>query len=606
MKCYNCGADLTDDTIFCSYCGVKLESAPDNISQHSDENAVFDVNIRTSNDYQNNESNIEKAEIKRDQPTVPNEESFVNKGKAFINNFWDSLDLFCKIAAISIIVVALFLLVSVGSGKELPIFLSIVQLTGIISALLIHKDSIKLNNKWVKYIVLGVSILLTISTLMSFSVGTKNANKTAEKVITNTNQTEEQAIVPVNSPYGHDDCIDKDYSAIKTDFELSGFTNISTESVEDLNYTESNKLYSIESISINGNTNFTKDQAFEKDDKVIIRYHEYRQCNVKINIEFIENWIFNKYDVKILLDDNNLDTLSHGIDKTLDFSVVPGEHIISFVSTNSSTVKGEMSLTIDCDLEAAYKIYCNTDDISVELLYVDRLTELSENEVKMDKPASDYCYKNYKETEYSLKTLGFTNIEFNVLYDIVFGLTTEGSVDSVSIDGNNDFKRGDVFSQDAHIIITYHMKEDSDPNKPKENVTTSVGTEEAKNVPYSNNDRETAKNGDTGVFSYKSSEMAYDIYWIIDFDEGYVYYFTDGNGDETCDRLKIESGTLNDKVTITYHDGDEEWSNYLHFHYVDHPETLIMVDNNGFEYKYLSTNLEQALKIKDSKRIKDY
>lgn len=469
MKCYNCGADLTDDTVFCSYCGVKLESDTDSISQHSDENIVSDENIQTSNNQQNNESNIKNTEIKRDQSTAQNEESYVNIGKAFISNFWHSLDLFCKIAAISIIVAALLLLVSVGTGKGLPIFLSIVQLAGIISALLIHKDSIKLNNKWVKYIVLGVSILLTISTLMSFSSGTKNTNNVTEKANTNTNQTEEQVIVPVNSPYGYDDCIDKDYSAIKTDFELSGFTNISTESVEDLNYSESDKLYTIESISINGNTDFTKDQEFEIDDKVIIRYHEYRPCNVKINIEFTGNWIFNKYDVNVLLDDDKLDTLSHGTDNTLDFSVVPGEHIISFVSTDSSTVKGEMSLTIDCDLEAAYKIYCNTDDISVESLYIDRFTELSENEVKMDKPVSDYLYKNYKEAEDSLKTLGFTNIEFNVLYDIVFGLTTEGSVDSVSIDGNNDFKRGDVFSKDAHIIITYHMKEEDDPNKQKDN-----------------------------------------------------------------------------------------------------------------------------------------
>ena len=125
-------------------------------------------------------------------------------------------------------------------------------------------------------------------------------------------------------------------------------------------------------------------------------------------------------------------------------------------------------------------------------------------------------------------------------------------------------------------------------------------------VFYSTNDYETAKKGNTGVFSYRDRGGSYDIYWIIDFDEGYVYYFTDGNGESFCDRLKIESGTLNDKITITYHDGGDTWSYKLHFKYVNHPETLIMVDQNGFEWEYSTTDLDDALGIRNTKTIKDY
>lgn len=112
---------------------------------------------------------------------------------------------------------------------------------------------------------------------------------------------------------------------------------------------------------------------------------------------------------------------------------------------------------------------------------------------------------------------------------------------------------------------------------------------------YSSNDYETAKKGNVGVFSYISRGASYDIYWIIDFDEGYVYYFTDGNGETFCDRLKIESGDLNSNIIITYHDGGTEWSYKLHFNYVNHPETLIMVDEDGFEYEYSTTDLQDAL-----------
>ncbi len=383
------------------------------------------------------------------------------------------------------------------------------------------------------------------------------------------------------------------------------------------------------------------------------------------------NLILSKYDVDLLLNGIEKDTLEHGIDKDFEYSVLPGEYTITFESVESSSVKGEVSLTVDCDIEASYQISCHSDKVSVETIYVDRLTELAEGEVKLDVPASEYKYKNYTEVENALKTLGFTNIKHEVLYDIVLGWTEDGEVDSVSIAGNKDFKRGDVFASDAEVVITYHMPEDANPaNITMEKVASNyIGlnylevqqalkdlgftnieleestTEDASHnngevfvvnidgrsfdvgdvfspddrvcikyyvvvepqpVFYSSNDYETAKKGDTGVFSYKSAGKSYDIYWIIDFDKGYVYYFTEGNGESSCDRLKIESGTLNDKVIITYHDGGDEWSYSLHFNYINHPETLIMVDNDGFDYKYSTTSLDKALSLRDAKSIKDY
>lgn len=105
---------------------------------------------------------------------------------------------------------------------------------------------------------------------------------------------------------------------------------------------------------------------------------------------------------------------------------------------------------------------------------------------------------------------------------------------------------------------------------------SSATPEEPTSVSYSTNDYETAKNGNSGVFSYVNRGPSYDIYWIIDFDEGYVYYFTDGNGDEGCDKVKMESGDLNDVLIITYHDGGDTWSYSLHFHYKNQPSKLIM------------------------------
>ena len=144
--------------------------------------------------------------------------------------------------------------------------------------------------------------------------------------------------------------------------------------------------------------------------------------------------------------------------------------------------------------------------------------------------------------------------------------------------------------------------------KEMSNSTGSIEheSETARPLFYSTNDYETAQQGNTGVFSYRSEGGSYFIYWIIDFDEGYVYYFVEGNGNETCDRLKIESGDLNSRITITYHAGDEVWSEFLHFKYKNHPETLIWVDSDGFDYKFTTTDLDDALKLRDTKTITDY
>lgn len=135
---------------------------------------------------------------------------------------------------------------------------------------------------------------------------------------------------------------------------------------------------------------------------------------------------------------------------------------------------------------------------------------------------------------------------------------------------------------------------------------TGSSTPAGKSVIYSTNDFETAKKGNSGVFAYRSTGGTYYNYYIIDFDEGYVYFFSDGNGDAICDRLKIESGDLNDVLIITYHDGDYSWSEGLHFKWKNQPDILILQDSVGFEVKFVTTNLKDALKIREGKTIIDY
>jgi hypothetical protein len=198
------------------------------------------------------------------------------------------------------------------------------------------------------------------------------------------------------------------------------------------------------------------------------------------------------------------------------------------------------------------------------------------------------------EAETKLRNMGFSIFQYETL-DAGSNRDLDGKIGAVEIKswtlGNGDFSKGDKYDTDAIIVLwTYKY---SEPEKPSP-------------VYYSTNDYETAKNGNTGVFSYKNKSGSYDIYWIIDFNEGFVYWFTEGNGENVCDKVKIVSGDLNNKVTVTWYDGSDQWSWYLHFKYMNHPETLIVNDHNGFATEFAPTNLDDALQIRNTKSIKEY
>lgn len=585
MRCSKCGAELSEDTKFCSYCGNKVEMPPkqENVSEEDIPPISLDEQVQ---DFQN-------------QKEPP--KSLADRMREKASAKWGKLSTYGKIATVAIVVFALLFIVALLSEKTAATIIAVLQIALAVVAVLMHRGIIKIEQKkvWLKWLLLGIAALLTVLNVMSYSWEAENKNKPTS------NQTSDTSIaaVPVAAPYGAAECLEQDYTTIQAAFYAAGFTNIEAEKVEDLQATDVDKVNTIDAISVGGKTDFTKEQEFQSDDEVLIRYHGYAKCNVKIHVDFVPNLIFSKYDVNLLLNGIEEGTLTHGEDQDFEFSIDPGEYTLTFESAESSSVKGEVTLTVDCDIEASYKIACSSDKVSVETLYVDRLMELADGEVKLGVAASEYKHKNYEDVAAALKTLGFTNIKYEVLYDIVLGWTDDGEVESVSIADKTDFNRGDVFPADAEIVITYHMPEDDDPNKTTETIPAE---DDNRPVFYSTNDYETAKQGNSGVFSYKSTGGSYDIYWIIDFDEGYVYWFTDGNGDSTCDRLKIDSGTLNDKVIITYHDGSDEWSYSLHFKYVDHPETLIMVDNDGFDYKYATTDLNNAISIRDTKTINDY
>ena len=79
------------------------------------------------------------------------------------------------------------------------------------------------------------------------------------------------------------------------------------------------------------------------------------------------------------------------------------------------------------------------------------------DEVKLPFSASDLKGENYEQVVADLENAGFSDITVTKQEDLITGfLTKEGSVEKVSINGDSDYDKGDIFPEKAKVIVIYH------------------------------------------------------------------------------------------------------------------------------------------------------
>lgn len=88
---------------------------------------------------------------------------------------------------------------------------------------------------------------------------------------------------------------------------------------------------------------------------------------------------------------------------------------------------------------------------------MEELNKPDEDEVKVPFSAKDLEGENYEEVIWDLENAGFLEIITKEKQDLMTGfLVKDGSVDKVSINGDSEFDEGDVFSEEAKVVVTYH------------------------------------------------------------------------------------------------------------------------------------------------------
>ena len=205
-----------------------------------------------------------------------------------------------------------------------------------------------------------------------------------------------------------------------------------------------------------------------------------KEYSIKMNIKCSQNLIFSKYDVMVYVDDIELDKIDHGSERSFDLSLTAGNHVIRFANVKNDSVDGTTDLEVNNDMEISYKISCNSDQVEISMTA--KKEKLEEGQCAVPGSSKDFKAEQYTEVVKQLKKAGFTNIKTEKIEDLITGiLTSDGEVESVTIDGNDDYIEGTAFSQDAEIIVKYHTfpeKSKNESNSQKNDNSKSLESSE--------------------------------------------------------------------------------------------------------------------------------
>lgn len=295
-------------------------------------------------------------------------------------------------------------------------------------------------------------------------------------------------------------------------------------------------------------------------------------CQLRLNIKSDFNLLFSKYDIEITLDGEKIGTISNGETLSKDIEVLNGDHQFVFCKAGDSSLKLEKTITVNEDRLFGCKIAHSSDSMDMKNIVDQDLYPVEELEEA--EPTNDH---NEPPVQAEVN-------DYPVSMD---------EPDKTELPTDEPVENDENISLEASEA----EKVEETPKEKKPRHPASY---------HSSGDRDIAKEGDSGVFSYKNSGKEYDRYYIIDFDENYVYSFSYGNGDIYCDRVKIDYGNLNDYIVTTYHADGVAWSEGLHFKWKYQPDNLVLQDRFDFEIEFKATDLDDALKYMSEMEIIDY
>lgn len=337
--------------------GEVKEEAGSNKEMKTKEEAGSNKERKTREEAESNKEmeSMEETEAPK-KSEKPEKSEKKSSGKKL--SFFTKLSLFVLLISILMAVVFWFM-------HRIPsMVVAVLQVLGVITALIFHKDK-KSKKRIYKVLILLLVVLIAAGNIAFCVRQISHSRDIADKnaALDSTDQTSGETVkMPVNT----EDCIGLDYSEVYKQLKDAGFTNVDCIPLEDLEYSESDKIGTVAAVSIGSSSVLTKNQDYDKASRIVINYHDYRRCTITLNVNFEGNLLFNKYDVTVLFNDVEKGTMEHGKDASFTFTEKPGSYTIRFESTKDASVMGEYKVNLKGDINLGLQITCDKDQIKVK------------------------------------------------------------------------------------------------------------------------------------------------------------------------------------------------------------------------------------------------
>lgn len=184
MKCINCGAELTDDTKFCSYCGAKITASELPKDEPKEEKTIepqadeVDEDIYEEEDVEEEyEEPVTSPKAQKAKPVATAKSTLGDKAKSKFKEFWNGLSVFGKLSTVSIALAALLCLIAFLAGRIFAGIIAVVWIAVGVVAILMKKNVIKVPKTWIPLLAIILSFILIVPYFSLFKVNIADYEK---------------------------------------------------------------------------------------------------------------------------------------------------------------------------------------------------------------------------------------------------------------------------------------------------------------------------------------------------------------------------------------------------------------------------------------------